>query len=190
MNVFALLRRPAVAYGMAAILLLFMGQFALFTYLRPFLETVTKVDVTVLSLLLLVIGVAGLTGTSLIGALLTSRLSQVLTIIPLGMAALAIALTILGSGMWATTALLAVWGLVATPAPVAWGWPRSWQPAWPRPPRSSLSTDTSTDSTWRWNSVPRTRCSRRMASMWLVLSSPPRVAAPTMRSTPPVYLPS
>jgi len=53
MNVFALLRRPAVAYGMAAILLLFMGQFALFTYLRPFLETVTKVDVTVLSLLLL-----------------------------------------------------------------------------------------------------------------------------------------
>jgi predicted MFS family arabinose efflux permease len=42
MNVFTLLRRPSVAYGMAAILLLFMGQFALFTYLRPFLETVTR----------------------------------------------------------------------------------------------------------------------------------------------------
>ena len=45
---------------MAAILLLFMGQFALFTYLRPFLETVTKVDVSALSLMLLGIGVAGL----------------------------------------------------------------------------------------------------------------------------------
>jgi predicted MFS family arabinose efflux permease len=121
MNVFVLLRRPPVAYGMAAILLLFMGQFALFTYLRPFLETVTKVDVTVLSLLLLAIGVAGLVGTALIGPLLTARLSRVLTIIPLGMAALALALITFGSGMWATAALLATWGVVATPAPVAWG---------------------------------------------------------------------
>jgi predicted MFS family arabinose efflux permease len=39
-NVFRLLRRPQVALGMASILLLFMGQFALFTYLRPFLEQV------------------------------------------------------------------------------------------------------------------------------------------------------
>jgi predicted MFS family arabinose efflux permease len=47
-NVFTLLRRSHVAYGMAAILLLFMGQFALFTYLRPFLESATKVDVSTL----------------------------------------------------------------------------------------------------------------------------------------------
>ncbi len=91
LNVFTLLRRPPVAYGMAAILLLFMGQFGLSTYLRPFLETVTKVDVTVLSLMLLAVGVAGLIGTSLIGPMLTSRLSRVPTIIPLGMAALAVA---------------------------------------------------------------------------------------------------
>lgn len=121
MNVFALLRRPPVAYGMAAILLLFMGQFALFTYLRPFLETVTKVDVTVLSLMLLVIGVAGLIGTSLVAPMLNARLSRVLMIIPLGMAALALALIAFGSAMWGTATLLAVWGLVATPAPVAWG---------------------------------------------------------------------
>jgi predicted MFS family arabinose efflux permease len=44
-NVFRLLGQPKVAFGMAAILFLFMGQFALFTYLRPFLETVTRVDV-------------------------------------------------------------------------------------------------------------------------------------------------
>jgi predicted MFS family arabinose efflux permease len=37
-NVFKLLKRPPVALGMAAVSLFFMGQFALFTYLRPFLE--------------------------------------------------------------------------------------------------------------------------------------------------------
>ena len=40
-NVFRLLLRPQVALGMTSILLLFMGQFALFTYLRPFLENVS-----------------------------------------------------------------------------------------------------------------------------------------------------
>ena len=59
-NVFRLLRRPQVPLGMLAIVLLFMGQFALFTYLRPFLETVTGVSVSTLSLILLVVGVAGL----------------------------------------------------------------------------------------------------------------------------------
>jgi predicted MFS family arabinose efflux permease len=121
MNVFTLLGRRPVAYGMAAILLLFMGQFALFTYLRPFLETVTRVDVSALSLILLAVGAAGLIGTSLIGSLLTARLSSVLIIIPLGMAALAGALIAFGSGVWVTAALLAAWGLIATPAPVGWG---------------------------------------------------------------------
>jgi predicted MFS family arabinose efflux permease len=121
MNVFTLLARRRVAYGMAAILLLFMGQFALFTYLRPFLETVTKVDVSALSLILLAIGVAGLIGTSLIGSLLATGLYRVLVIIPLGMAAFAVALIGFGSNAWGTAALLAAWGLIATPAPVGWG---------------------------------------------------------------------
>src|SRR5205807_7208557 len=40
-NVFGLLRQRTVSIGMLSVALLFMGQFALFTYLRPFLETVT-----------------------------------------------------------------------------------------------------------------------------------------------------
>ena len=56
-NVFRLLAKPAVGFGMAAILFLFMGQFALFTYVRPFLETVTRVNAATLSIVLLVIGV-------------------------------------------------------------------------------------------------------------------------------------
>ncbi len=56
---FTLFARPGVAVGMLASSLLFMGQFSLFTYVRPFLETVTGVHGAKISLTLLVIGVAG-----------------------------------------------------------------------------------------------------------------------------------
>ena len=119
-SMFALLKRPAVCLGMAAASLFFMGQFALFTYLRPFLETVTRVDVSTLSLMLLVLGVAGFIGTTLIGSVLKARMYPVLIAIPLIMAAIAVGLLIVGQSVAATMVLLAIWGLVATAAPVGW----------------------------------------------------------------------
>lgn len=116
----ALFKRPAVCLGMAAASLFFMGQFALFTYLRPFLETVTRVDVSTLSLMLLVLGVAGFIGTTLIGSVLKARMYPVLIAIPLIMAGIAAALLVVGQSVAATTVLLAIWGLVATAAPVGW----------------------------------------------------------------------
>lgn len=118
---FRLLGRPPVALGMAAILFLFMGQFALFTYLRPYLETVTRVDVPTLSLILLVLGVTGLIGTYAVGWFLRRGPQAVLVAIPLGMAAIAIALMGMGQALIPTIALLAAWGLIGTPAPVGWG---------------------------------------------------------------------
>jgi predicted MFS family arabinose efflux permease len=114
------LRRRQVPLGMAAVTLFFLGQFALFTYLRPFLETVTRVDVTTLSLLLLATGGAGLIGTWLIGRLLRTRLYGLLVAMPVAMAAIAVALTVLGGAPLAVAALLAGWGLIGTAAPVAW----------------------------------------------------------------------
>ncbi|OLY72943.1 transcriptional regulator [Pseudomonas sp. ATCC PTA-122608] len=119
-DVFRLLGRLNVSLGMAAVAFLFMGQFALFTYLRPFLEAVTSVDVSGLSLLLLIIGMAGLAGTMLIGSLLNRSLYRVLMLIPLLMSGIAMALVVYGSSMLATAVLLGVWGLVATCAPVGW----------------------------------------------------------------------
>ncbi len=119
-NVFGLLKNPAVALGMAAVSLFFMGQFTLFTYLRPFLESVTRVDNGLLSLLLLAIGVAGLVGTTLIGGYLKEGMMRTLTVIPLLMAALALALLGFGDSLGATAVLVGVWGLVATAAPVGW----------------------------------------------------------------------
>jgi predicted MFS family arabinose efflux permease len=119
-NVLKLLKNPLVAFGMAGASFFFMGQFALFTYLRPFLETVTQVDVKTLSILLLVMGVAGFIGTMLIGRFLERGLYQTLIVIPLLMATVAIALIAFGHQVLPVALLLAGWGLTATAAPVGW----------------------------------------------------------------------
>ncbi|MGB3899471.1 MAG: MFS transporter [Mesorhizobium sp.] len=120
-NAFRLLARRQVALGMTSILLLFMGQFALFTYLRPFLETVTSVSVSTLSAILLVMGLAGIAGTWVIGQLLSTRLYSIVIVIPLVMALLAVALIGFGAMPIPVTGLLFGWGFFGTAAPVGWG---------------------------------------------------------------------
>jgi predicted MFS family arabinose efflux permease len=117
---FKVLRLPVVAYGMAAVALFFMGRFGVFTYLRPFLETVTRVDVSTLSLMLLVLGVAGLLGTVPIGRAVKANLYGTLIAIPVAMAVATAGLIALGASTIMTTVLLTAWGLLGTGAPVGW----------------------------------------------------------------------
>jgi predicted MFS family arabinose efflux permease len=119
-NVFTLFRKRAVALGMLAVGAFFMGQFALFTYVRPFLETVTDVDVSTLSLILLVIGLGGFIGTTIIGMFLKRSLYRTLAMIPALMALIALMLILFGDSVIATAVLLGLWGLMATAAPVGW----------------------------------------------------------------------
>lgn len=119
-NALKLLKNRSVAIGMAGCGAFFMGQFALFTYLRPFLETVTRVDVSTLSLILLVIGVAGFIGTLIIGRFLKRGLFRTLIAIPVLMALIALALIPFGASVVVVAALLGFWGLLATAAPVGW----------------------------------------------------------------------
>jgi predicted MFS family arabinose efflux permease len=119
-NAFKILRKPHVPLGIAAVTLLFMGQFALFTYLRPFLETVTRVDVSTLSLILLGIGAAGLVGNLLIGFAVKKSLTVVLVAAPVSMAIIALGLVATGVSLLATALLLTGWGLIGTAVPVAW----------------------------------------------------------------------
>jgi predicted MFS family arabinose efflux permease len=97
-----------------------MGQFMLFIYLRPLLEAVTHVSVSILSLMFLVLGLAGLAGTFLIEGFLKNGLHRTLIVIPILMAIIALALVSFGSSAVTTTVLLGLWGLVATAAPVGW----------------------------------------------------------------------
>jgi predicted MFS family arabinose efflux permease len=119
-NVLTLLKRRLVMFGMLAVGTFFMGQFALFTYLRPFLETVTRVQVSTLSLILLALGIAGFVGTTVIGFVLKKvGLYATLAVIPVAMAAIAVTL-VAGASTPATVVLLTAWGLFATAAPVGW----------------------------------------------------------------------
>lgn len=119
-NVLPLLKRRSVVLGMAACGVFFMGQFALFTYVRPFLESVTHVDVASLSWTLLLVGVTGLIGTVAIGPFLTRGLHGTLAVIPILMAVIASMLTFVGSWIVPVAVLLGFWGLLATAAPVGW----------------------------------------------------------------------
>ena len=115
-----LFRRSTVSLGLLACGLFFMGQFTLFTYVRPFLETVTRVSSSGLPLILLAIGVAGFVGTLLISTVLHARFYLTLVAIPLIMAAIVGALLLAGHHTGAVTVLLSLWGLLATAAPTGW----------------------------------------------------------------------
>lgn len=119
-GVLRLLKRRTFVLGMIACAAFFMGQFALFTFIRPFLETVTHLGASALSWVLLGIGVSGVVGTAAIGSILKRSLYRVLIIIPVLMALTALALTLFGSSAGAVALLLALWGLFATAAPVGW----------------------------------------------------------------------
>ena len=119
-NVLCLMKQAPVVMGMLAVSVFFMGQFMLFTYLRPFLENVTQVSVSGLSLVLLALGLTGLAGTLLIERFLKHSLYRTLIAIPVLMALIAMALVAFGSSTLLTTLLLGAWGLVATAAPVGW----------------------------------------------------------------------
>lgn len=114
------MKRPAMRTGMAAVILVFTGHFAFFTYLRPFLETVTGVGVNGLSAMLLGFGIANFIGTSLAGFLLERNLRLMLLLMPLAMGAMALALVTLGRAPVADAVLVSLWGMAFGCVPVAW----------------------------------------------------------------------
>ena len=119
-SIFGLLRNPVVMIGMLAVSLFFMGQFSLYTYVRPFLERISQVNISTLSLILLGIGIMGFIGTSVINLFLKRRFYSTLIVIPIIMAVIALTLTFFGTSTALVAGLLGVWGFLATSAPVGW----------------------------------------------------------------------
>lgn len=114
------LARPGVGLGMGAAMLVFTGHFAFFTYIRPFLETVTGVGTSTVSAVLLGFGIANFLGTLLAGRLLKRSLRVTLVAMPLSMGALGVGLVLLGSVPMAAALMIAAWGLAFGAVPVAW----------------------------------------------------------------------
>jgi predicted MFS family arabinose efflux permease len=105
---------------MLAILMVFTGHFAFFTYIRPFLETVTGVGVEGVSGILLGFGIASFVGNYLGGFLLERSMRLTLALMPLLMGVLALTLAVFGGNIVVDAAMVAIWGLAFGAVPVAW----------------------------------------------------------------------
>ncbi|TRN80717.1 MFS transporter [Pseudomonas syringae] len=119
-SVLELLRRPGIAAGMMGCVLAHTGQYSLFTYIRPALESIASLDTHGLSLMLLGFGVANFMGTMFAGWLMERGLRATLVLMPalVGVAAVGmIWLPIEGTGL---ALLVALWGLAFGGVPVAW----------------------------------------------------------------------
>lgn len=114
------LTRPTVGLAMLAILMVFTGHFAFFTYIRPFLETVTGAGVEGVSVILLGFGIASFVGNYLGGLLLERSMRLTLALMPLLMGALALTLAMFGGNMVVDATMVAIWGLAFGAVPVAW----------------------------------------------------------------------
>jgi len=119
-TLFKVLRRPGMAGGMLATILIFSGHFAFFTYLRPFLETVGQVSVESISLILLGFGLANFLGTSIAGHLLARNLHLTLALVPLVMGALALTMVAFGHQAVLDGVLVTLWGFAFGLVPVGW----------------------------------------------------------------------
>lgn len=119
-TLFQVLARPGIGIGMIAVLLVFAGHFTFFTYIRPFLETVTGVGIDGVTAILFGFGLANFAGTYLVAFVIERSLRLALILLPLVMATLALLLTSFGGIPMMDAALVALWGLVFAGVPVSW----------------------------------------------------------------------
>jgi predicted MFS family arabinose efflux permease len=119
-SVVGLLRRPGVAMGMLGCVLAHTGLYALFTYIRPTLESLGPMSADGLALILLGFGVANFVGTLLAGWLMERSLKVTLVIMPALVGAAALGMLLLPMGVGGLSILVALWGLAFGGVPVAW----------------------------------------------------------------------
>lgn len=119
-TVLEVLLRPGIAVGMFGCVLVHTGHFALFTYIRPFLESTTGVGPQTLALMLLGFGVANFAGTLFAGWLLQRNPRATLVLMPVLVGVVALALVGLPASVTGQALLLALWGMAFGGVPVAW----------------------------------------------------------------------
>lgn len=115
------LQVPRVALGMLGVLLVFGGRQTLVTYLRPFLEQVTRLSYSGVSIALLMLGVGVFIGNTFLAARLLKRnLHLTMSVLVALMSALGATLLVVGHNKVGTLALILVWGMATGISTVGW----------------------------------------------------------------------
>jgi predicted MFS family arabinose efflux permease len=113
-----MLRDNMVRVGLLVTFLIVLAHFGAYTYVTPFLEDVTKVDPSQVTIFLLVYGVAGIAGNFLAGSMAARNVRRTF-IICAGMIAVAtFLLPVAGQGQLGVIVLLVVWGIAYGGVPV------------------------------------------------------------------------
>jgi predicted MFS family arabinose efflux permease len=115
----ALLRVKKGRLGMLATLLVFIGQFAAYTYVTPFLTQIGGLSAKATSALLLVFGAAGFVGNLIGGWAVARSVRNSLIATGLVMGVSAALLPVLGTNIWGATALIITWGLAFGMMPIS-----------------------------------------------------------------------
>ncbi|UCI08936.1 MFS transporter [Mesorhizobium sp. B1-1-8] len=112
------LKRPTIRVALLVVLLVASGQFAGFTYVRPFLEAVPVMPIETISLVLLAYGIGGFFGNFAGGFLAERNLKAAVGLAPLLIALSALALLALGASPVTAAIAVAAWGFAFGAVPV------------------------------------------------------------------------
>jgi predicted MFS family arabinose efflux permease len=115
----ALLRVKKARLGMLATLLVFIGQFAAYTYITPFLTQIAGLSAKTISALLLTYGAAGFAGNIIGGWAVARSVRNSLIATGVVMGISAALMPVLGTTMWGATALIVTWGLAFGMMPIS-----------------------------------------------------------------------
>jgi predicted MFS family arabinose efflux permease len=114
------LKTTEFGVGLLAIMFVFCGRFASFTYLRPFLEQTTHASSTWVSIVLLVFGLAYFAGNAFAPRMIQRDIRGALLKPPLFLALISAGFLFLGSSLLASVVLVFLWGAAFGPVPPAW----------------------------------------------------------------------
>lgn len=115
--------RRATRFGMAAGALVFIGQFAAWTYITPFLMDHTRLSSGAITLLYVIYGCGGIIGSLVAGYLFKRSVINSFAGAALVVAVLLIGLAIGGNVPWLAGPLVVLWGLfwgIVNPGTLVW----------------------------------------------------------------------
>src|SRR5471032_60913 len=115
----ALLRVQKARLGMLATLLIFIGQFAAYTYVTPFLSQVAGLSAKTISVLLLIYGAAGFAGNLIGGWAVARSVKHALIATGVVMGLSAAAMPLFGATAAGATVLIVIWGLAFGMMPIS-----------------------------------------------------------------------
>ncbi|POM23163.1 Sugar efflux transporter B [Actinomadura rubteroloni] len=116
-RVFALLGRTRVRTAMIAITAAFTGTYVAFTYISPLLQRVGHVQPDMVSVFLLLFGLAGVGGNALAGVLVDRRPYTTVFVAVGGMLTVVVAFAALGGRTPVTVLTVVAWGLCGSAMP-------------------------------------------------------------------------